>query len=99
MQPYVWLSLALILLHCCLLPLANGDSEEILGLGGSQNELTPILNCDQCGSQCKFKCGTRKFRLCCFRFHRKRRGEPERVSQWNRFPDFSPQEAVLHYED
>ncbi|CAG7644124.1 unnamed protein product [Allacma fusca] len=36
-------------------------------------EISP-LDCALCGTKCKFKCGTRRFRYCCFRFLRKRNG-------------------------
>ena len=32
-----------------------------------------ILTCDDCGTRCKLLCGTRRFRLCCVQYVKKKR--------------------------
>ena len=44
------------------------SSEEMMG--GEENGSS--FGCGNCGEECKLKCGTRQFRLCCTHFFRKR---------------------------
>ncbi|CAG7669506.1 unnamed protein product [Allacma fusca] len=79
MKVKIVLTFALILLRLCLLPLGKGDSlsGELQLLDRNPNELAPHVTYSHCGILCTFKCGSKNFRLCCFRFQRKRRGESQ----------------------
>ncbi|CAG7822138.1 unnamed protein product, partial [Allacma fusca] len=87
----ICISLSFVLFRLCLIPIPKENSDEVQLLRGNPAELLPILTCAQCGNHCVDKCGTRKFRLCCFRFHRKRRGDFE-DPRWTVY--FIPKQSV-----
>ncbi|CAG7815945.1 unnamed protein product [Allacma fusca] len=68
-------------------------SEEMDMMEGADGELAAAdnfnLGCGDCGTKCKFMCGSRRFRLCCLQYMKKRSHHPALKR------DFIPETAKL----